>query len=89
MQYTRVYVNALGEPIHVASSDAPFEGDEPIQSVDIAGVRVFTFTLRAKGFMRAREVLNLLEPATPQRLRWKPAASARIDTSDGDVDPVR
>lgn len=89
MQHTRVYVDALGVPIHVATSGTPFRGDEPIQSADIAGVRAFTMTLRAEGFMRAREVLNLLEPASATRLRWKVAASDLIDRSDGDVDPVR
>lgn len=88
MQFTRVYVDAVGQPIHVATSEGPFTGDEPIQSVNIAGVRVLTFTPRGPGFLGARQVLNLLEPATPQRLRWKPAASGLIAESDGDVNPI-
>lgn len=88
MQTTRVYVDALGLPIHVATSDGSFTGAEPIQSASIAGVRRLTFTLRGAGFMRARDVLNLLEPATPQRLRWKPGASDLIAESTGDVNPI-
>lgn len=88
LQHTRVYVDALGLPIHVATSEAPFAGDEPIQSASIAGVRVLTFKPRVTGFIRARGVLNLLEPATPQRLRWKPAASGLISDSAGDVNPI-
>ena len=88
MQFVRVYVNALGIPVHVATSDEPFTGEQPIQSADIVGVRALTLTLRDKGFMRARDVLNLLEPATPTRLRWKAGASDRIADSDGDVNPI-
>ncbi len=88
MQFTRVYVNALGQPIYAATSSAPFIGDEPIRSADIAGVRVLTLTLRGVGFMRARGVLNLLEPSTPTRLRWKAGASDLIAESDGDVNPI-
>ena len=88
MQFTRIYVDALGAPIHCATAEAPFTGEEPIQSASIAGVRVLTFTSRGMGFLRAREVLNLLEPATLTRLRWKAGAGDFIAESDGDVNPI-
>lgn len=87
MQHTRVYVDALGVPIHVATSGEPFPA-EPIDAPAIAGVRAFTFRLRGEGFMRAREVLDLIEADTPLQLRWKPAAGLLVTDVVGDVKPI-
>lgn len=85
MQHTRFYVNSAGEVIHVATQEVPFTFD-PIADDSIVSVREMVFDAVPDRFIRARELLRVLDVAEAERLRWLPGAAGLIrDLRDEQV----
>lgn len=77
MQYTRVYVNSTGEVIHVATSGIPITFD-PVIDEATASVYEFVFDAVPDRFVRARELLGVLDTVQGERLALRPAATQLI-----------